>query len=295
MTFTDEKLTALLHDLESDLAERKSSASDRSKIRRTICAFANDLPNHQVPGIMFVGATNDGSCANLPITEDLLLTLAQMRLDGNILPPPSILVQKRVLDGCEMAVVTVRPSPNPPVRYQGRVWVRVGSSVQEATPEEERQLAERQRGRDLPFDSRPVESAGLQELDLDFFRTQYLQIAIAPDVLEENRRPVEQQLVSLRFVRNGLPTFGALLVFGKDPLQWLPGAYVHFLRIDGISLTDPVRDEKRLSGPLHEVLRQIEELLQINVQVSAEPSSSEREFPQPDYPIVALRQSRGTR
>ncbi len=39
---TAAELEALLSDLESDLAERKSSAGDRSAIRRTICAYAND-------------------------------------------------------------------------------------------------------------------------------------------------------------------------------------------------------------------------------------------------------------
>jgi ATP-dependent DNA helicase RecG len=216
--------------------------------------------------------------------------LSQMHSDGNILPPPSIVVQKRALKECEMAVVTVMPSQNPPVRYQGRVWIRVGPSVQEASLEQERQLAERRKGRDIPFDSRPAEWAALEELDLGFFRTQYLPLAIAADVLEQNQRSADQQLASLRFIRDGLPTFGALLGIGKDPLRWVPGASVQFLRIGGTSLTGPIRDEKRLSGPLHEILRQLEELLQVNVQASADPSSSDRDFPQPDYPIAALRQ-----
>jgi ATP-dependent DNA helicase RecG len=73
---TSAELEALLSDLESDLAERKASAADRSAIRRTICAFANDLPGHRRAGVLFVGANNDGSCANLPVTDQLMTTLA---------------------------------------------------------------------------------------------------------------------------------------------------------------------------------------------------------------------------
>src|SRR5208283_48557 len=124
---TSTELEALLSDLESDLAERKSSAGDRSAIRRTICAYANDLPGHRRPGVIFVGARNDGGCANLAVTNQLMTTLAQMRSDGNILPPPTMYVEKMALRGCELVVIVVEPSDNPPVRYQGRTWVKVGS------------------------------------------------------------------------------------------------------------------------------------------------------------------------
>ena len=76
----DRELEALLSDLESDQVERKSSISERDKIRQAVCAFANDLPNYQRPGVVFVGANDNGTCANLPITDELLRTLADMRL-----------------------------------------------------------------------------------------------------------------------------------------------------------------------------------------------------------------------
>src|SRR5687767_8102115 len=72
---TDGELEALLNDLESDRIERKSSISDADKISQAICAFANDLPNHQMPGVLFVGVQDDGQCANLRITDELLITL----------------------------------------------------------------------------------------------------------------------------------------------------------------------------------------------------------------------------
>jgi len=36
----DQELETLLNDLESERVERKASISDRSRIRRVICAFA---------------------------------------------------------------------------------------------------------------------------------------------------------------------------------------------------------------------------------------------------------------
>src|SRR4030042_423000 len=96
----DRELEILLRDFESDRIECKASATERDKIRQAICAFANDLPNYQKPGVVFVGANDDGTCANLPITDQLLRTLSDMRSDGNITPFPTMIVQKRVVSGC---------------------------------------------------------------------------------------------------------------------------------------------------------------------------------------------------
>ena len=115
-----------MSDLESDLVERKESAADGRKIRRNICAFANDLPGNGRAGVVLVGVRDDGSCASLTVDDELLTRLANIHGEGDILPLPSMTVQKRVLNGCEVAVVAVEPAADPPVRYRGRAWVRVG-------------------------------------------------------------------------------------------------------------------------------------------------------------------------
>ena len=75
---SDQELTSLLDDLESDRIERKKAwAGDApTKARQAVCAFANDLPNYQQPGIIFIGANDDGSVANIEVNDQLLLTLS---------------------------------------------------------------------------------------------------------------------------------------------------------------------------------------------------------------------------
>ena len=199
MTITDSELIELLKDLESDRVERKESISSPERIRQAICAFANDMPNHAQPGVLLIGVRDNGECAGLEITDQLLQTLSDMRSDGNILPLPTITVQKKNLQDCEMAVVTVQPSHAPPVRYQGRTWIRVGPSRATASIEEENRLGERRRYRDIPFDLQPIASATISDLIIDLFKQSYLPAAIAPEVLERNQRTLEQQLASLRF------------------------------------------------------------------------------------------------
>ena len=289
-TCSDAEIELLMADLESDFVERKESAADGRWIRRNICAFANDLPGNGRPGVLLVGVRDDGTCASLPIDDDLLVRLSNIHGEGHILPLPSMTVQKRRLNGCEMAVVTVEPSADPPVRYRGRVWVRVGPSVREGSVEDERLLSERRRAADLSFDSRPVNGIELEDLDMDFLCDHYLPAAVAAEVLDRNRRTIEQQLRSLRLVQVDRPTWGALLAFGRDPQGRLPGAYVQFLRIDGIEITDPITNQKQLTGRLDDVVRRLDDLLDLNVSVRTEVVGARRERQQPDYPVDALRQ-----
>ena len=101
--------------------QTQRSGADRSGIRRNICAFANDLAGGARVGIICVRLEDDGRCAGLDIDDQLLRNLVQMRQDGNILPIPSMQVERKVLEQCPLAVVQVEPAANPPVRYQGRI------------------------------------------------------------------------------------------------------------------------------------------------------------------------------
>jgi len=186
--YSNAELEALLDEIESDLVERKESFRNDipAKARQAICAFANDLPNRNRAGVLFIGAKDDGTPSDLPITDQLLRSLADMRSDGNILPMPVMTVEKRLLKGAEMAVVTVQPSDMPPVKYDGRIWIRTGPRRSIANAQEERILVERRRFKNLPFDLYPVPTATLDDLSKALFINEYLPAAFAPDILEEN-------------------------------------------------------------------------------------------------------------
>ena len=289
-SYSDAELESMMADLESDLVERKESLAHPDRICRNICAFANDRPGHGRAGVVFVGVGDDGTCANLDITDKVLNRLAAMHDDGNILPLPSMVVQPRTLRGCKVAIVVVEPSPDTPVRYRGRVYVRVGPTARLASAAEEQQLTERRRDMDRAFDLRPVTSATFADIDLEQIQSRYLPQAVAEDVLEQNERSLDQQLRSLRLVDGEHPTWGALLAFGNDPRIWLPGAYIQFLRIAGTEITDPIANQKVLSGQLDSVIGQLNDVLDANVSVGVDVQSGPRETRFPDYPLEALRQ-----
>jgi ATP-dependent DNA helicase RecG len=290
---TDAELETLLLDLESDRSERKSSYKDSDKIRQAVCAFANDLPDHRKPGVVFVGVHDDGRPAGLEISDEVLVTLASIRSDGNILPFPTMKVWKKTLAGAELAVIIVEPADAPPVKYKGRVWIRVGPRRATATREEERRLAEKRRTNDLPFDLWPARPASLDDLDIELFKRSYLPAALPMDVLEANERSLEHQLMAVRFItaqQPYTPTVLGLLVLGRQPTSIISGAYIQFLRIDGTRLTDPIANQKEFTGPLPEMLHALDDLLKVNISTRSDITSGTIEVRRPDYPLTALQQ-----
>ncbi len=294
MTLTDDELLELLRNLESDRVERKASATDGDKICQAICAFANDMPGHAKPGVLFVGENDKGGPSGTVIDDELLRTLAAKRGDGNTLPIPALTVEKRRLAGHEYAVVTVQPAAAPPVRFKGVPWIRVGPSRRTASAQEEQILAERRRSRDLPFDLHPFPSATLGDLSKRLFEEDYLPQAFPADVIEANGRSYEEKLRALRLVgpsgAGWAPTAVGLLVLAPRVRDFLPGAYVQFLRIEGTGLFDPIRDEAVIDGPLAQMLTALDNKLKAHIHVGVDLTTESRELRAPNYPREAVEQ-----
>lgn len=295
MNLSDAELEALLNDLESDRAERKESFKGDApeKVRQAVCAFANDLPNHQKAGVVFIGARDDGSPSGLVVTDELLKQLADIRSDGNILPLPTVTVEKRLLKGAEMAVITVLPADSPPVRYKGRIWIRTGPRRGIASAQDERILNEKRRHRDLPFDLQPVSFATVADLSRTLFESEYLPGAVAPDILAANERSHEERLAASRMIEsaeNPVPTVLGCIVLSPRARDLIPCDYIQFLRIDGTTLADPIKDEEVIDGPLAQMLRRLDDKLEAHIQTAVEITSGTVERRSPDYPLAALQQ-----
>ncbi|MDD9802994.1 MAG: putative DNA binding domain-containing protein [Deltaproteobacteria bacterium] len=288
---SDAELIRLIKGGESDRVEFTTSTNDLDKFRVAMCAFANDLPNHKKPGVLFIGLDDHGNCANLRIDDTLLQKLGGLRADGNILPFPIMSVDKKYLRNCEVAIIQVEPSENPPVRVKGCCWIRSGPRRAQATAEEERHLVEKRRWGNLPYDMHGVTGATLKDdLDMQKFQSEYLPNAVSTDVLRENQRNSEDQLKALRLVaRDGTPTVTAILMLGTDPIRWFPGAYIQFVRYDGNNVTDPIIDQDEVHGTISDQLRQADVLLKRNISTALEIQGS-RHIENPDYPYLALRE-----
>ncbi|MCF8156609.1 MAG: putative DNA binding domain-containing protein [Rhodoferax sp.] len=285
------QLQALLADLESDSCERTESTTNTDKFGQAICAFANDLPNHRRPGYLLIGVKDDGSLAGIKVTDDLLKNLAGIRSDGNILPQPMMTVTKFSLTGGDVAVVEVQPSDLPPVRYKGRVHIRVGPRKAIANEQEERVLSERRVALAKSFDAQPCLEAKMDDLALGQFDA-YRREAVDAETIAANHRPLEQQLASLRLYDpdRGCATHAGLLLVGKNPRFFLPGAYVQYLELPGTSLTELPVDQAEVAGDLQSVLKELLGRLRLLVKTAIVQVNPLQEKLVPNYPEGAIRE-----
>ena len=154
----------------------------------------------------------------------------------------------------------------------------------------ERRLPGRRRTDGLPFDLRPAAGVSLEALDTVFLRERYLPTVIPQDEWDGDARSLEQQLHSQRLAREGEPTWGALIAFASDPLAFVPGAALEFLRLQGNEVTAPILSKHTLAGRLDAVVRQLDELIRLHVATRVRVAGTLTEQRSPDYPVDALRQ-----
>ena len=293
--YTTAELAALLGDAESDLVERKETFDGEAAntVRQAICAFANDLPNHRRAGVIFIGARDDGIPTGIEVNDALLLRLAHCKTDGNILPLPTMAVRKHSFNGKDVAVVTVAPADSPPVRYRGRIWTRVGPRRAIASAQDERILNEKRRFADTPYDIHPLRAATLDDLDLRRFEILYLPEAFSADVLAKNDRTLQERLAATKMIASvddPTPTVLGILVLGRRPTDFLPGAYVQFLRIAGAERGDPILDSARIDGPLGEAMSELDSFLRAHIRTSVHVGETRTEERRSTYPLAALQE-----
>ena len=289
----DAELARLIEGGEGPRVEFKEGleGSAKEKIREAVCAFANDLAGTQEPGIVVVGLRDD--LATVGVADETLLALTNIRSEGSILPPPVLLVEKRSWRGEEIAVATVSPSDSPPVRCRGAIHVRSGPRRGIATAQEERILNERRRFGDRPFDLSPVPGPGISDLSARRFEDEYLPNSVSLETLAENDRSLVERLAAAKMIASvddETATILGLLVLGICPRDFIPGAYIQFLRIEGATLADEIVDSAEYDGTVSDMLRGIEEKLRSHNRRGVDLVSQDLEVRTENFPLPALRQ-----
>ena len=204
-----------------------------------------------------------------------------------------MVVEKRTLFGKQAAVVIVTPSDSPPVRHKGSICIRIGPRRGIATAQDERILNERRRHGSIPFDIERIPSAELGDLNLTQFENEYLPQAFAPDVLDANERSTQERLAAVKMIAaadDPTPTLLGILVLGKSPQDFVPGAYVQFLKLDGKELADPIVDSEDIRGSVSDVLRRLDEKMNAHNQTAVDLTSAAKEQRRSLFSLAALQQ-----
>lgn len=291
---TINEIRVLLNDIESDRVERTISTTNTDKFGQAICAFANDLPNNHLPGYLFLGVEDDGSIKkDINVTDELLKNVAAIRTDGNIQPQPSMTVEKVSLEEGDIVMVKVEPSVFPPVRYKGRIWVRIGPRKGVANENDEHILMEKRRTNVTSFDSSPCLNATIDDLDMQKFKHYYLPKAISDEELDGDRRDAKFQLSAFGFfdTKYDCPTNAGMLFFAKNLRRFIPGAYVQYVRFAGKDRAGDILTEHEFKDNLCTILPELDTFIKTSIANRRPiPVSALREEQVVDYPDWATRE-----
>ena len=290
---TKEHLQKILSDTESYHIEKTVATDNMDKFSQAICAFSNDVADSKKKGYLIIGVRDNGELAGLQVDDKLLLQISNIRTDGNILPQPVMTVEKFSFTQGDVLVVEVTPSQVPPVRYRGRIWVRVGPRKSIATEAEEKLLTERRLSNIRTFDAMPCLGTTLEDLDITLFKKEYLSKAVAEDILQEDKRTIEEQMASLGLydLHYQCPTNAAIVLFGNNPERFLHGAYIQYVRFKGLDRAGDIINEHKFSGNLCKVLPRIDVFVETSIaQKRPIPISVLREKTVSKYPYWATRE-----
>jgi ATP-dependent DNA helicase RecG len=205
-----------------------------------------------------------------------------------LVEPPLVLPVPRIcrVDGDQLLWVTV-PAGLPQVySLQGRYLGREGSLTHPLPARRLRRLLI-ERGL-IQFETQVPSLASLEDLDQNKV-TSYLQALNLPV-----EAPTEALLLHRgclkRDEKNRLPapTYAALLLFGKTPQEWLPGATILAARFSGPSMADRFIKQE-ISGTLPEQLNQAEAFVAAGMRRVVRLVGLTRQETS-EYPLEAVRE-----
>ena len=290
---TKAELQQLLKSTETYRIERTVSTGNKDKFSEAICAFSNDLPGSHKNGYLIIGADNGDIKPGFKVTDALLKNIAALRSDGNILPIPTMSVDRFAFPEGDLLICEVQPSPMTPVRYRGRVFVRIGPRRDIASEDEERILTERRTANMATFDVTPCLRARLSDLNVDMIRNGYLPKAVDADVLAGDSRSLEEQMASVGLydMNNHCPTNAAVILFAHRPKQFIPGAYVQYVQFGGTDKASEILNERVFTSCLFDQLPKLDTFTENSVVTTRPvPVTAFREEQVVNYPREAIRE-----
>ncbi len=290
---TEADLRKLLTAFESERVERTRSFNNLDKMGQAVCAFANDISASGEVGYLLLGVDDDGKIAGKRIDDERWTALGGLKTDGNLLPPPSISMEKFSLDEGDVIAIKVFPSAYPPIRYNGEVWIRVGPRKCKAREDDIRILTERRARFGTRDEELPCERAKMGDLDVELFTAFYLPRAIDAQVIEEDDRTTVEQMAALRFYSQdkNCPTNLGVLLFARHPEHFIPSAYVQYVKFAGADNAGDVLQENVFRGPLVKVVQDLDVFVKTGPAATRPVlTTAMREDPVSRYSAWALRE-----
>ena len=221
-------LEQILHTEESSTFDRKSLRVEPKSLAQTIVAMANSDGGDIVIGLTDAHRHVEGIDYDINKLNEILRTPIDFCIPSvpvRIERVPCTDVQGRPN---HLLVFHIEASPRLHTTQADEAFIRVGDRSRKLSFDDRLQLMY-DKGL-IHFEETAVERATIDDLDLDAVADYCEQIGYGKSV-EEFLRESDGYLVEKRGVVH--PTVVAILLFGKKPQDFMPRAYIRFIRYDG--------------------------------------------------------------
>ena len=269
---------------ESQYFDRKSARLTAKDFAHQLCSFAN-----AAGGTVVIGIEDDGRITGVNTEQENIFRKAAFEY---LQIPPAYEVEIIECDSCEntkcnIMLFHISANSNEIIKMKnGEAYLRTGDSTRKLNAE---QLIALEYSRGIKsYESRIIDEATIDDLDAKLIQ-EYASL-FGSSV----SKPIEllKGRGLLREVRGDYKvTVAAMLLFGKYPTQFLPGARVRFLRYEGIvaevgSLFNLVKDIT-IERPLHWLLTEGQKLLEAQMREFQQLDRDGKFKKIPEYPAFA--------
>lgn len=280
-----EQIEQLLQEKPGERLDFLPDHSSADEIATTLAAFANSEG-----GVLLIGVTRSGVVMGLsdPDAAEQRALQALLHVEptmtGGVAVP--VLMEH---DGHDILVVDVPEGAGQIYRVGGRYIQRQGAINQDMTTSDLRHLILARR--DTPFEHQVpsgAEPRDLSKLGIEQYLDRLPDYNAAPVGATQRASDMLRRRGVLR-PGDGRPTYAGLLLFGREPQQWLPSAQILVARYPGTEMGDTFL-RQQIDGPLPQQIAKAETFLLDNMRRGVVMRGLQREE-KLEYPRDAVREA----
>ncbi|MDI6802978.1 MAG: putative DNA binding domain-containing protein [Bacteroidota bacterium] len=276
-------LRELIKQGESELLEFKVDVRNET-VAKTICGFLNGEG-----GQLLIGISDRGKIIGLNNAHNYIKELQQYLID-NIIPEPAVTVIVEQLEEKNILAIKVWGGSKKPYVFNGTIFYRRGSSTVQASSKEISNLIHDRQLTEIHWERQPVLGAELEDLD---------EVEIQKTITYINKSDRGKQLPSnitefLKYYslyQNGQLTNAAILLFGREPIRFIPQCRIRFSVFSNGKTGSTFIDDRYLEGNLFKNIDDIQDILKKHIALSSE--FKKTNWQRTDnfiYPMDALRE-----
>ena len=228
-----DELQKLVSQGESETLEFKKSTGQRSAAAKTLCAMLNGQG-----GVVLFGATDKGEIVGQKVAAKTLEDLAQefRKIDPQVTPS-----LETIDTGNRLAVIVVTaPSSGGPFMFDGRAYVRSGSTTQRMTKNTYEDLLSFQMHPSKRWENQPAVNINLDDLDHEEILRTREEAVRQRNISAGTSMDVGDILDRLGLRVDGNITQAALVLFGKSRLSDYPQCRLKMGRFRGTAITGDI-------------------------------------------------------